>query len=153
MLKENRKKKFVLYSVAIAIIGVFTFQDVKGAVTKTAKNKDDLETTVQKWQNFGNPRIITSADKNWTIKLNQKIEVASASTKNVYIGTNKNGENAVRNVLVKMSADGTSILINYDNKVLWREGKTYYLFITNRIKTIDGKYLKIPLRMKFILRK
>lgn len=136
--------------------GIVPALNLKTAVAKSGSGTEDdpyipfsEEEGQANWKDYKDEKTINSVNKAWTIKFNKSLDTSIINSDNVFVAADENGQNRINNVLVKIGDSQDEILVNYDNKELWKSGKTYYLFIKNSIKSSGQKNLKDSIRMKF----
>lgn len=136
--------------------GIVPAINLKTTIAKSGNGTEDdpyipfTEEDVQdNWKYYKDEKVINSSNKAWTIKFNKSLDKSIINSDNIFVATDKNGQNKVENVFVKIGASQSEILVNYDNKSLWESGKTYYLFIKSDIHSLQKENLKDNIRMKF----
>lgn len=84
-------------------------------------------------------------NKVWTVSFNKAVDLNT--TNNIYVSTDSNGTIIVPNVTVtpKPSSSNKVLLVTGS----WEPGKSYYLFVTNKVKDTSGSSLSKIIRMKF----
>ncbi|MBO8164259.1 MAG: S8 family serine peptidase [Brevibacillus sp.] len=88
------------------------------------------------------------ATKTWTIRFNQKLDLASVTNKNVYV-VDTSGNTIDQAVTV--GSDGQSVLV-YAPAGNYLKGQQYDLIITDAVRSSSGKQLKQAIRMTFTIR-
>jgi N-acetylmuramoyl-L-alanine amidase len=87
-------------------------------------------------------------DKEWTIKFNKTIDLKTVNTRNIRVLDENNEKIQVK---LRLGRDKKSI--NVEPIQEYEYGKTYYLFIEEGLKSIDGKKLTEETRMEFIAKR
>lgn len=84
-------------------------------------------------------------DKIWRVKFNQQLDNKTVNKENIYVRDPYCNNINVNVVLDKNNNDTIIVtpIINY------RVQSEYYLYITQNVKSINGKDLKRPISMKF----
>ncbi|MEJ9411417.1 leucine-rich repeat domain-containing protein, partial [Schinkia azotoformans] len=102
---------------------------------------DDKYFSIKEW----GEKIEALADKEWIIRVNHEIDPLTLTKKNIYV-INENGLH--EKVELKLGDDNRSIHV-VPPAGGYKRGKTYELYITKQVKSVSGKDLKEPIKMKF----
>lgn len=91
----------------------------------------------------------TNVDQNhdWVITFNQEIDPLTINNENIYI--QYNGQ-AVKDIILSLSTDKKSLKIEAPQNG-YKEQETYFLYIEKNVKSITGKELNKPIKMKFTI--
>ncbi|MCI2254825.1 CAP domain-containing protein [Domibacillus sp. PGB-M46] len=89
----------------------------------------------------------TSIDPNhdWTIKWNQELDANTVNNNNIYV---QHDLDKVEGVKVSLNADKKSIKVEAPEEGYSPE-ESYYLFVEKSVKSLKGKELMQPIKMKF----
>ncbi|WP_432406920.1 Ig-like domain-containing protein [Wukongibacter sp. M2B1] len=89
-----------------------------------------------------------SDSKDWVIKFNQKLDSNTVNSRNIYIEDKWSSEKI--ETKVKLQGDGKSVKI-YSPDEDYISGNTYIIKIEDDVESYNGKALKKPVAMEFII--
>lgn len=87
-------------------------------------------------------------DKEWTIKFNETIDLKTVNTSNIRVVDENN-----KKIQVKLRLNRDKKSINVESIKKYEYGKTYYLFIGEGLKSIDGNEITKETKMKFVTKR
>ncbi|OLN24110.1 hypothetical protein BTO30_01470 [Domibacillus antri] len=97
------------------------------------------------WTDFSAKDVKT--DKVFTVQFNFPVDPQSVNSTNIYVAADKDGINRIPEAQVYVNAENNQ-LIHIAPGISWPPG-TYYLFVTNQLKSTDGKTHNKNIRMPF----
>ncbi|MCI2254560.1 Ig-like domain-containing protein, partial [Domibacillus sp. PGB-M46] len=84
---------------------------------------------------------------NFTVKLNNNLDMATVTSSNIYVKTNSI---LVDGVKVSLNADKKSIKVEAPEEG-YKVGETYVIYVEKAVKSASGKELKQPVKMQFTI--
>ena len=104
---------------------------------------EDLDVRAQKWKDQNNVPV----NKDWSIKFNDLIDPKSINKENVFI-KNENGE-VLENITLTNKDNIVTVEAPLEDYV---KGETYFLYVSDKVKSKEGHSLKQPIVMKFTIK-
>ncbi|MEW9094520.1 MAG: N-acetylmuramoyl-L-alanine amidase [Clostridiaceae bacterium] len=100
---------------------------------------------------FGNWSTKENVEENkvWTIKFNNELNKSTINDKNIYV-TDESGQTIPVNVVI--SSDNKGVTVSLKNNGKYEAGKTYYLYVNEKVQKASGKPLGKPIKMKFTIK-
>lgn len=91
------------------------------------------------------PTQTVKKNKEWIIRFNEQIDKKTVKSQNFYVQSNRK---KVPGTFVSINKDGKSVTVHAP-KTGYEEGKIYFLYIEDAVKSADGTVLNKPIKFKF----
>jgi hypothetical protein len=116
--------------------------DAAGNLLRILVTAGNIGDSSQEWPAKTN----VSADRVWIIQFSAPVDASLINEQNIYV--TDNGNNRINGVTVKAGGDGGSAEVHPPASG-WAKGKTYFLNISNNIRSSAGKRLSRSVIMQF----
>ncbi|WP_315116706.1 N-acetylmuramoyl-L-alanine amidase [uncultured Clostridium sp.] len=133
-MKKNYRRIITVFTMLLFIATGFFRGNYVGA-----------STSFENWSTKEN----VEENKVWTIKFNYELNKSTINDKNIYI-TDEGGQTIPVNVVI--SSDNKGITVSLKNNAKYESGKTYYLFVNEKVQKASGKPLTKPIKMQFTIK-
>ena len=124
-------------SVGKAII---TASNADGS-SKATSEVTVIDDTYKDWQSKWN----VPADKDWTIKFNDKLDEKTITSENIYI---QHHQTILDDVEILLNEDKKSVTVSSPENG-YKTGEKYVLYIEKGVTSATGKGLNIPVKFEF----
>ena len=166
-------ERFVTWSVAkginavsLASDGTITFNDVGEAEIRVYTRDYNTSASItfnisygpEFWTDCASVGIQSPNDgkeissrKPVEIQFTQPIQIQNIADGNIYVSTNRYGNNVAGDIVMELSSDGKKLTIS-SKTGRWNSGTTYYVFMKSKTVSQSGYSLGINLRYEFNVR-
>lgn len=114
--------------ILLLIVALFSFSSIENI---------SAAPPISGFEGWGNVKEITDTKKSWTVTMSKALDSASAIKDNIFITDEENNSIGIE---ISLLGDGKSIKITPTSD--YEIGKTYRLYISNKLKSKDGKAVK-----------